>query len=104
MSIIESFQHHGLTVAIHQDQDPPHPRKDYENLTTLACWHRRSNLGDEQIQGGISAKELLRSLRAKGEKVLALKPLYLYEHGGMTMSTGSFSCSFDSGQVGWAYV
>ena len=28
-------------------------------------------------------------------------PLYLYDHSGITMSTGQFSCSFDSGQVGW---
>lgn len=28
-------------------------------------------------------------------------PLYLYDHSGITMSTGSFSCIFDSGQVGW---
>lgn len=28
-------------------------------------------------------------------------PLYLYDHSGITMSTGSFDCKWDSGQVGW---
>jgi hypothetical protein len=28
-------------------------------------------------------------------------PLYLYDHSGITISTGPFSCIFDSGQVGW---
>ncbi len=28
-------------------------------------------------------------------------PLYLYDHSGITMSTGSFACSWDSGQVGF---
>ncbi len=28
-------------------------------------------------------------------------PLYLYDHSGITMRTGSFSCPWDSGQVGW---
>lgn len=28
-------------------------------------------------------------------------PLYLYDHSGITMSTGRFSCQWDSGQVGW---
>jgi len=28
-------------------------------------------------------------------------PLHLYDHSGITMSTGSFSCPWDSGQVGW---
>ncbi len=31
-------------------------------------------------------------------------PLYLYDHGGITMSTGPFSCRWDSGQVGWIYA
>lgn len=101
---IESFKHNGLNVAIYYDDCAESPRTSCENMTVLACWHRRSNLGDEQIEGGLTAKELIRSLRAKGEKVLALLPLYAYEHGGITMSTGSFSCRFDSGQVGWGYV
>lgn len=31
-------------------------------------------------------------------------PLYLYDHSGITISTGSFSCPWDSGQVGWIYM
>jgi len=31
-------------------------------------------------------------------------PLYLYDHSGITMSTGGFSCPWDSGQVGWIYA
>ncbi len=30
--------------------------------------------------------------------------LYLYDHSGLTMSTGSFSCRWDSGQVGFIAV
>ena len=33
-----------------------------------------------------------------------LLPLYLYEHGGMTMNTRGYSCSWDSGQVGFIYA
>jgi hypothetical protein len=28
-------------------------------------------------------------------------PLFLYDHSGITMSVGGFSCPWDSGQVGW---
>jgi hypothetical protein len=35
---------------------------------------------------------------------LVMLPLYLYDHGGITMSTGSFSCSWDSGRVGFTYA
>lgn len=31
-------------------------------------------------------------------------PLYLYDHSGITISTGSFSCPWDSGQVGWIFA
>lgn len=31
-------------------------------------------------------------------------PLYLYDHSGITISTGKFSCPWDSGQVGFVYV
>jgi hypothetical protein len=31
-------------------------------------------------------------------------PLYLYDHSGITMSTGAFGCQWDSGQVGFIYV
>ena len=31
-------------------------------------------------------------------------PLNLYDHSGITISTGSFSCPWDSGQVGWVFA
>jgi hypothetical protein len=30
-------------------------------------------------------------------------PLYLYDHSGITISTSSFSCQWDSGQIGWIF-
>lgn len=35
--------------------------------------------------------------------VVAL-PVYMYEHSGITMNTGGFSCPWDSGQAGWIYT
>jgi len=37
------------------------------------------------------------------DKHYIMLPLYLYDHSGITMSTGKFSCPWDSGQVGWIY-
>lgn len=31
-------------------------------------------------------------------------PLYIYEHSGITMNVGGFSCPWDSGQAGWIYT
>lgn len=35
---------------------------------------------------------------------MVILPLYLYDHSGITMNTGGFSCPWDSGQVGWIYA
>lgn len=96
--LLETFQHNGRTVEIHTDEDPSSPR-EYDNYATLACWHRHRNLGDEQIEG-MNADEL----HERVGDVIAILPLYVYEHGGITMSTGAFSCPWDSGQVGWGYI
>lgn len=37
------------------------------------------------------------------DKHCVFLPLYLYDHSGITISTGAFSCPWDSGQVGWIY-
>lgn len=38
------------------------------------------------------------------ERHYIIQPLYLYDHGGITISTGAFSCQWDYGQVGWMYI
>jgi hypothetical protein len=82
-------------IKIIQDSDPTSPRED-DNLGTMICFHRRYNLGDKHDYQSIS------ELKDKND-VISL-PLYLYDHGGITMSTSPFSCSWDSGQVGVIFV
>jgi hypothetical protein len=103
MEKLESFKHNNLVVNIYPDPDPINPRTDYDEMCTLVCWHRRYNLGDETVTPK-DAKDIIRWQKAQGDRVLAILPLYLYEHGGMTMSTGGFTDPWDSGQVGWGYV
>jgi len=35
---------------------------------------------------------------------LIMMPIYVYEHGGITMRTSGFSCQWDSGQAGFIYI
>lgn len=84
-----------LTLRIEHDTDPESPR-DWDNLGTMVCWHRRYKLGDEQPNCRPDEFEI-----PKGAIYL---PLYLYDHSGITMNTIGFSCPWDSGQVGWIYV
>jgi hypothetical protein len=84
-----------ITVKIERDPDPMNPRTEYDNAGIMACWHNRYTLGD--VQPKCEPTEWLEDNAPEGSVVL---PLFLYDHSGITMSTGAFSCSFDSGQVG----
>lgn len=95
----------GYEIEILQDEDPINPRED-DNLGTMICFHKRYNLGDTHHynHGDYGSwDELLKAMEKKEGKLIAL-PLYLYDHSGITMSTGPFSCPWDSGQVGFIYV
>lgn len=101
-------------IKISQDNDASSPR-EWDNLGTMVCWHSKYNLGDEnaltELDGLIcdsgtdtdyfSPGDYLSWLESKNYVVL---PLYLYDHSGITISTTSFSCPWDSGQIGFIYV
>jgi hypothetical protein len=97
---VKTEKHNGRTIKIIQDQEPMSPR-EWDNLGTMVCWHRRSNLGDKQSRDAPTTIEDASEIEKHGGVVL---PLYLYEHSGMTMDTIGFSCPWDSGQVGIIYA
>lgn len=70
----------------------PEQHEDHEE-------HLNDELDDvKRVMEGDS--KLIRDLFDKDHVRL---PLYLYDHSGITMSTGKFSCPWDSGQVGFIY-
>jgi hypothetical protein len=87
-----------FTAEIHRDDAPFDPRGDGWNMGHMVTWHRGYRLGDERPT--ISPEAYLAGL--EGEHVIL--PLYLYEHGAITMRTTPFSCPWDSGQVGYIHV
>lgn len=128
---VHEEEYKGYTIKIMPDEYPQNPREDCDNFGTMVCWHNRYNLGDG---GGWHNKarhapdmrrnpdDYLRMLagecgtpvdcdRAEMSTIwkiidrhYLILPLYLYDHSGITISTGPFSCPWDSGQVGWIYV
>jgi hypothetical protein len=94
------------TLEIEQDPEPCNPRTEWDNLTTFVCFHKRYELGDrhdyrtEDYQGWA---EMSLDIAAR-EKTAAIEPVFLMDHSGLAVSTASFSCPWDSGQVGWAYI
>lgn len=100
--MIDQIEYRGFTIGIHQDENPEDPR-NWDTLGTMACWHSRYNLGDEQPKCDVD--EWLEDIE---DRIAVLLPLYLYDHGSISISTGNsrwpFNCPWDSGQVGWVYV
>jgi len=101
----EKIEYKGYDIEIEQDDDVESPR-EWDNLGTMTCFHRRYALGDKNnyITGKpyyATPAELKKYV--ENDKHIFL-PLYLYDHGSITMNTTGFSCPWDSGQVGLIYV
>jgi len=65
----------------------------WDRLTNyIGCTDRAHELVDNKI------KALVEKTVRDGYLIL---PLYLMDHSGISMSTGSFGCPWDSGQVGY---
>ena len=125
---IEVEEYKGYTIKIFADEDVADPRKEWDNAGKMCCWHRRYNLGDEQPK--CNPSEYLEQLAeaygnihealdvesafdpeidaAKVAKLLkenyVILPLFLMDHSGISISTGSFNDPWDSGQVGYIYI
>ena len=93
-------------LKIEQDQDPMNPRTDWDNITTMICFHKRYELGDktDYKSNNFDSWEELKEQIESDNKVLMIKPLYMYDHSGITISTSPFSCQWDSGQIGWVFI
>lgn len=86
-----------VRVVIVRDDSPMDPREGCEPLGRIIHWHSRYNIGHgaEKIDRE-AADDWLRDAAVK-------LPIYMYDHGGVTIATTPFGCHFDSGQVGWIY-
>lgn len=111
-----------IKIEIVNDTNAESPR-EWDNRGVMVCAHGRYQLGDKD--GKAKALEFIRS-RISEEKLekmefnedhvpsieqallltgkVLLLPLYLYDHSGITISTSPFSCSWDSGKVGFIFV
>lgn len=112
MSAVEKKRIGKYLVEITYDPDPINPRIDFDNLAIIACFHSRHSLGDQNRNDfpwpntGEGAQKFQEWLNEHQNEVV-YKPLNLYEHGGMTLSTSSgypYNDRWDSSSVGVIYV
>lgn len=88
-----------------QDSSPESPRT-WDNLGTMVCFHNRYDLGDNHNYNSddYNSWEEMKKAIIKEENTAVILPLYLYDHSGISISTGAFSCRWDSGQIGFIFV
>lgn len=146
MTNYDTEEYKGYTIEISYDPEPMNPRTEWDEATTMVCWHSRYNLGDMEHNGkrgresrltpisdnyqepidllyelaGVDRNEYQDEQYEKTgswddmdtadlyklieEKGTIIRTLYLYDHSGITISMGGFSCPWDSGPVGYVYI
>lgn len=95
-------------IRIYPDTSPESPR-NWDNLGTMVCFHKRYDLGDENdyCSSNYDGWEEMKEDIIEKENVHTILPLYLYDHSGITMSTSNsypFNDRWDSMMVGWIFV
>jgi len=81
-----------FTIKLYPDEAGNSPR-DWDNLGMMVCRHRDYDLGDEKPDPRIDRIEVLvRYYAGTGGEWF---PLYLLDHSGLWLRTGTFAC--DSG-------
>lgn len=93
------------TLRIFTDSDPQDPRSEWDNFGTMVCFHTRYNLGDnvDLNSDDFNSWDELEEYLEDEIGATHILPLYLYDHSGITISTSSFQCNWDSGRVGFIY-
>jgi hypothetical protein len=133
MEPIDTYEHEGITIHVYHDDHPEagNPREG-DQLTTFVCWHPDYVLGDEQFvspdgRGAVATKageqwheardrcrlrptsmEHLQRYLGITRKAVCILPLYLLDHSGISMRSGSPSAAdpggWDTTMVGFVYT
>ena len=94
-------------VAYHFDddgnwlEDPDQQDENGVYVNVPCCVRGQGEFDDKYDMAATYSQWFLKTVQKEGGIVL---PLYLYDHGGITISTSAFQCTWDSGQVGYIYV
>ena len=85
--IIETIEYKDYEIQLCYDTLPDNPRTSWDNLGFMACFHKRYELGDEH--NFLEPQELIDWIEASKDTIYYL-PIYMYEHGNITISTKPF--------------
>lgn len=96
----------GCTLEIYPDENPENPRTEYDNLGKMICFHKRHDLGDKHDykSGDYSGWDEIEDQIKQDNPDCLIRPLFLMDHSGLSISMGPFGCPWDSGQVGFIFI
>lgn len=100
--LYETLCYRGYAINIYYDNSPESPR-EWDNLGTFYtahCRFRPEKEFDEHFDFDKVCDERPGNLRESFLKKYIALNLYLYDHSGQTISSGPFSCPWDSGWFG----
>ncbi len=102
---IKEFTVGNRTLKIFQDTNGGDSRT-WDNLTKMICFHSRYSLGDkhEYKHKDYEGWEEMKQAIIKKEDVAIIKPLFMYDHSGITIKTSSYNDRWDSGQIGFVFI
>jgi hypothetical protein len=106
MEPIQIIDYKNHTIKICYDEFSESPR-EWDNLGSIYAEHSKYNLCDKDIT--IDTSEInnwddVKNQIIKEHGDCIILPIYLYKHSGISLNTTGFSCSWDSGQVGYIFV
>lgn len=93
-------------LHFYQDDSCALSPREWDNFGTVACWHTRYSLSDEDKEikkDNFNSVEEIEEYLIKERNAEILIPIYIYDHSGITINTTGFSCIWDSGQCGFIY-
>lgn len=103
----------GLCAHLYQDEDAESPRVDFDNLGRIATVHLRRHVlkdkGEDYLPEDLGNWDEVEAYLRRERGAAVVMPVFLYDHSGISISTGSFvgrapHASWDSGQVGLVYA
>jgi hypothetical protein len=113
---MDTIEYKGFNIQIDYEDSPESPR-DWDNLGTMACFHKRYTLGDSgQKRNGkplvtfksedFNSWDEMEAYIKKTYNPLVILSLFLYDHSGLSISTGVHGqhAAWDGGWVGFIFV
>ena len=92
-------------VILEYDEDGFNNPREWDNLGTMICFHKRYSLGDRTnlSSADFNSWDELENYIKKELNAVVVLPLSLYDHSQITMSIGKLQ-GWDCEQVGFIYV